>query len=134
MEGFWRAILYPPVMLSIAAVGIGVATSTLVVSRLPMLKARRGAFLAALVIASIASALFANVTQLLYDIGLSLRAIDALHLLSYLIFGFAISIAFGVLADSKTKWLLVLLVPVAFAQPILFIVTLVGWSINGFAP
>ena len=80
------------------------------------------------------TAIVPNAGQWLYDAGLSTPHFEIVEQVSYLLFGFAAVGAWVLLSPSRTRWLLVALVPVLLAQPVLWTYAFVAWSIGGFAP
>jgi hypothetical protein len=74
------------------------------------------------------------VRQHLYDFGISFPAIDVIQGASYFVLAFSIVSVRLLLERSRWRWLLSLLLAIAFVQPILQMLAYIAWSINGFAP
>lgn len=87
-----------------------------------------------LVFVAAIAAVTPNVGQVLYDVGLSPSQLDVVDAVSYLAFGFALGASWVLLGASRKRWALFALVPVSFAQPMLWAYALAVWRINGFAP
>jgi len=87
-----------------------------------------------LVSVAVVAAVIPNIGQQLYDQGFSFSVIDVLNVGSYLVFAVAVIGAWRILKDSRVKWLLLVLIPVAYCQPLLWAFAQLSWSIGGFAP
>jgi hypothetical protein len=90
--------------------------------------------LVALVMLALVVTWIPNAGQQLYDLGMSFPTIEVLQSASYFIFAFAVFGAWQFLERSWRRWLLILLVPVSFAQPLLWTWAYISWTIWGFAP
>lgn len=124
-----------PFFVPLTEAVIGGALGHYVSSRLYRGSSRsRAVPLAGLWVLGVIAALIPNVGQLLSSIGLSLAVVDLLQDASYFVFGFTMVSAWKLLAGKWQRWLLALLVPVSFAQPMLWTMTYLFWSIRGFAP
>lgn len=114
--------------------GVGAWLGLLAARVHPYLRRHGQPALLCLILAAIVSAFLPNMGQSLYDVGLSSAQTDFTIALGYLAFGFSITASWVLLLGSRTRWLLLVLVPVSFAQPALWTYALSAWSIGGFAP
>ena len=87
-----------------------------------------------LVSVAVVAAVIPNIGQQFYDQGLSFFVIDLLNAWSYLVFAGALIGAWQILKGSKAKWALLVLIPVAYFQSLLWAFAQLSWSIGGFAP
>jgi len=87
-----------------------------------------------LISGAVVAAVIPNIGQQLYDQGLSFTVIDVLNAGSYLVFAVALIGAWRILKGSRAKWLLLVLIPVAYFQPLLWAFAQLSWSIGGFGP
>jgi len=95
---------------------------------------RKYFLLALLVPVAIVTAIIPNVGQQLYERGILFPVFDQLRNGSYLVFAISLVGAWQILKNSKVKWLLLTLIPVAYFELLLWVVTLFAWSTGGFAP
>lgn len=100
----------------------------------PLLNRHAPVAVPVLVVGALVAALIPNLGQSLYDLGLSFPQIEFAQAVSYVVFGFTIVASWVVLLHSPTRWLLLALLPVSFAQPALWAYAFTVWSIYGFAP
>lgn len=114
--------------------GIGAVLGFLAARDYPLLKRHTPVWLFLLIVAAVVAAVIPNISQALYDLGLSFPQIDLLQAASYVVFGFSIAASWNLLLRSRTRWLLAALIPISFAQPFLWTYAFVSWSIYGFAP
>ena len=133
MESRWWITLVP-LALPIAAATAGGLASVFVLARFRQTSVGHGPALFALIILSVVAAWVPNAGQPLYDLGLAFRTIESLQIASYFIFAFAVFEAWHFLKRSSWRWALILLVPVSFAQPLLWTWAYIGWTTWGFAP
>ena len=87
-----------------------------------------------LVLLATATAIIPNISHQFYESGMSFPVIDQLNTRSYLVFAIALVGAWEILRDSKVKWLLLSLIPVAYFKPLLWAVASIAWSTGAFAP
>jgi hypothetical protein len=85
-------------------------------------------------ILGIVTAIVPNAGQQLYDLGISFPVIDSLTRVSYFLFGVAMVGVWRLLARRWQRWLFALLVPISFAQPLLWTWAYFVWTVWGFAP
>jgi hypothetical protein len=133
MDSHW-GVIFVPLALPVAAAAAGGVVSFFTFAKFRPTAARRGRVLLALIILSIVAAWIPNAAQQLYDFGLSFPAIEVLQAASYLVFAFALFSTWQILARSWQRWLLIILVPISFAQPLFWTWAYISWSIWGFAP
>jgi len=126
-------IVLPLVWAPVFAV-VGGAAGYMTFGRFPRSDLRARRLLLALVALAIAMATVPNVGQQLYDVGVSASWSGVLTSASYVLFAFCVTGAWLLLRESRKRWLLLVLIPVSFAQPLLWTLVLVGWTVNGFAP
>jgi hypothetical protein len=81
----------------------------------------------------VCSALIAMSGQIWYDLGLSYEAIRVAESTAFVVFAFVLVGTWTVLYPSKHRWWLLAAVPVGLAQPLLSVLAMLIWSINGFA-
>lgn len=133
MESRWWIVLAPLALPVAVAIAGGVA-SFFTLARYRRTAARRGPILAALILLSVVAAWIPNAAQQLYDLGMSFPTIEMLQAASYFIFAFAVLGVWQFLEKSWQRWPLILLVPISFAQPLLWTWAYISWTIWGFAP
>jgi hypothetical protein len=133
MESRWWIIFFP-LALPVAAAAAGTLASVFSLAKYGEISVRRRPVLVALILLSVVAAWIPNAAQQLYDLGMSFPAIEVLQTASYFIFAFAVFGGWHLLEWSWWRWLLILLVPVSFAQPLLWTWAYLSWSIWGFAP
>ena len=119
--------------LLVAAIG-GVAGFFAFSSYLRSVRQGRAFVLFVLIVLALAAAVIPNAGQQLYNLGMSFPAIDVLDGVSYFIFAFTTVGAWMFLAPSRKRWFLMALIPISFAQPMLWTIVIIGWSVRGFAP
>jgi hypothetical protein len=90
--------------------------------------------LSMLIFSAIAMAIVPNARQQFYDLGISLPAIDVLSNISYVVFAFSFVGAWMLQKITWRRWLLATLIPLSFAQPLLWTFAFFAWSTRGFAP
>src|SRR5438876_1020336 len=83
------------------------------------LRLKRGPMLWGLIVLSALSAFIPNVGQQLYILGMSLPATEIAERASYFVFGFAAVGAWQLLARRWIRAVLLLLIPICFAQPLI---------------
>ena len=124
-----------PLTLPLLALAIGGILGSLAFSGDPWsTPKRRKRHLPVLFGVSAVAAIVPNAGQWLYDAGLSTLHFEILEQVSYLTFAFAAVGAWVLLSPSRTRWLLLALVPVLLAQPVLWTYAFVAWATGGFAP
>lgn len=116
------------------AAGAGAILGLLAARGHPFLMWQGKAAVLCLVAVAVVAAVMPNIGQSLYNVGLLPSHIDVVDAVSYFAFGFAIAASWVLLVGSWTRWALIALVPVSFAQPILWAYALTVWRINGFVP
>ena len=87
-----------------------------------------------LLVVAVAAAAIPNIGQQLFDLGFAFLTIEAVDGVSYLVFGFAAAGAWALLEPSPARWGLLALLPISFAQPMLWTYAHVVWILHGFAP
>ena len=133
MESRWW-IIFLPLSLPLAAAAAGGMASYFTLARYRPTGVRRGQILLVLVGLSVAAAWIPNAGQQLYDVGMSFPAIETLQAASYFSFAFTMFGAWQFLGRSWWRWLLILLAFVSFAQPLLWTLAYIRWTVWGFAP
>jgi hypothetical protein len=133
MHNHWWVILVP-LALPVTVAVIGGAVGFITVARIRGKIAMRGPVVSALIVLAVVSAWIPNAAQRLYDWGLSFPVIEVVQTSSYFVFAFALVGAWQLLRDSRRRWLLPVLVPVSFAQPLLWTWAYFSWTVWGFAP
>jgi hypothetical protein len=122
-----------PIVLPLVAAVLGGFLGVLVFSSyLRSMQRGKAAVLFVLIFIAFAAFVIPNAGQQLYEFGMSFSAIDVLNGVSYFVFSFAIVCAWMSMRPSRSRWLLVALIPVSFAQPLLWTLVIIGWSIRGF--
>jgi hypothetical protein len=133
MHNHWWVILVPLAFPSaVAAVGGGLGVIAVAKNRGRV--AKRGPIVLAFVILAAVAAWIPNAGQQLYDLGVSFPVIDIIQTASYFAFAFALVCAWQLLHEFRRRWFLSILVPVSFAQPLLWTWAYFSWTIWGFAP
>ncbi|MBK8161577.1 MAG: hypothetical protein IPK65_00030 [Gammaproteobacteria bacterium] len=125
--------LYPLFLPVIAAV-VGGFIAYVAFSRLGEHRVGGRGVVPALIVSALASSALPNIEQILYDSGLSMVVIEGVSRLSYAVFGFCVVGAWLFLKQSRKRWLLMTLIPISFAQPLLWTFAFLVWSVKGFAP
>ena len=133
METRWW-IIFLPLALPVTAAAAGGVASLFTLAKHSRTIVRRGPIMMALIAVSILAAWIPNAGQQLYDLGISFPTIEVLQAASYFVFAFGIFSAWQFLERSWRRYLLILLVPVSFAQPLLWTWAYISWTIWGFAP
>jgi hypothetical protein len=87
-----------------------------------------------LLFVSVLVAWIPNAGQTLYDLGLPLTTFEWVQLASYFVFAFSVFGAWRLLRKKWQRGLLMALVPVSFAQPLLWTWAYISWTVWGFAP
>lgn len=124
-----RHFVVVPIVVALVALG-----TTLAVRRCANILRSWGSLTRSLVVVAFITAAIPLLRQVLYDVGLSMRWIYATEATALYGFVFAFSALWQLLADGLRRWLLVILVPIAFSDWIMETFALLVWSIRGFAP
>jgi hypothetical protein len=133
LESPWWVILIPLELPLAAAVAGTLAGSFTAIRYLRARHASNPVLLVLVVLASVA-AIIPNAGQWLFDLGISFPWIGIWERASYFVLAFAVTWAWRLLGRSWKRWLLMIFLPVAFAQPMLTTFAYICWSIKGFAP
>jgi len=88
----------------------------------------------ALVVIALIAAAIPLLDQILYDLGLSMRWIHRVEAAALYLFVFAFSALWQLTAGGWWRWLLMVLVPIAFYSWLVEAFALLAWSVRGFAP
>jgi hypothetical protein len=127
-------IILQPLAGPIAVAAVGAFASHLAFAKHRPEPAPSRALVASLLAASILAAWIPNAGQTLYELGLPLPIFEWVQLASYFLFAFSIFGAWRLLRQKWQRCLLIALVPVSFAQPFLWTLAYVSWTVRGFAP
>jgi hypothetical protein len=133
MDLCWLVVLHPLALPSTMAL-VGGLANRIAFRRYRASAAKSGAVAVGLTTVAIFAAWIPSAGQVLFDAGMSFPAIDVLQTLSYFVFAFAVAGAWRLFRKSWQRALLALLIPVSFAQPLLWTWAYISWSIWGFAP
>jgi hypothetical protein len=131
---YLKVMVLFPLFIPVAVAGTGGAAGFLAISKYRQANLNFRPILLTLILLAMASALIPNIGQQLYDLGLSFPFIDVINGVSYFIFAFATIGAWRLLQSSWSRWLLIILLPISFAQPIMSTFAHICWSVGGFAP
>jgi len=131
---YLKAIVLFPLTIPVVAACAGGAAGFLAISKYRQANLNFRPILLMLAMLAVASAIIPNVGQQLYDMGLSFPIIDVMNGVSYFVFAFATIGAWRLLKSSWMRWLLIILFPISFAQPIMWTFAHICWSVRGFAP
>ena len=124
-----------PVALSLIASALGGFSGFFIYSSyLRSIKQGKAAVLFVLIFLALAAAVIPNIGQILYELGMSFPSIDVLDGVSYFVFSFSLVCAWMFLQPSRSRWILMALIPISFAQPLLWTLVIIGWRVEGFAP
>lgn len=115
----------------VAAVAFG---TTLAVRRYANMFRSRGPLARALVVTALITAAIPLLAQIFYDLGVSMGWIYGLEAAALYVFVFAFSVLWQLTAGGWRRWLLAVLVPIAFSNWLIETFTLLVWSVRGFAP
>src|SRR4051812_35187723 len=121
------------ILLVLAAALFGSVAAYAAVNRLGGSRYRSRAVIATLVVASALATAGTNSSQVLLDLGLAFTAVDVIEAASYFVFGFTITAAWALLKPSRLRWMLLLLIPIAFADPLHWGYRLLSWAIRRLA-
>jgi hypothetical protein len=124
-----RHFVVVPVVIAVVALGTTIATR-----RYANIFRSRGWLAGALVVVALITAAIPLLGQALYDLGLSMRWIYGLEAAALYVFVLAFSALWQLTAGGWWRWLLVVLVPIAFSNWLVKTFALLAWSIRGFAP
>lgn len=109
-----------------------VLITTLLFSRYSGARAGRGRLLWGLIPLAVLTALVPNAGQRMYDLGFSTPVIDRLEMAGLYLFVFTFTGAWTLIGRDRRRWLLIVLVPVAFFEWLKGTWTFLVWSIWGF--
>jgi hypothetical protein len=124
-----------PLVVPLIPAVIGGLVGHVLLSSLPMTGQWRRPVVLAVSILGVAAALIPNAGQQLYDVGISFDAVAVLDGVSYALLGGAVVGLWSLLVKRWQRWLYAaIVVPTAFAQPLLWMFAYTAWTIWGFAP
>lgn len=95
---------------------------------------KRVSVLVVLVVVTLATTPIPYMGQQFYEAGFSTGASFIIEGVGYFAFAFATVGAWMFLAPSRTRWLLLVLVPVLLAHPLILAITGINWAIYGYHP
>jgi hypothetical protein len=130
----WLMIL-EPLAVPLVMAGLGAfAARWMFGRRSDWLERQRSSLLPAMILAAIISAWIPNGGQFLYERGLPLPTFEYVQAASYFPFAFALFAIWHLVAKHWQRGLASLLIPVSFAQPLLWTWAYFSWTVWGFAP
>jgi hypothetical protein len=126
--------IFLPLLVPILAVAVAVPTAVFLFPADRRATRWRGSSLWPMILLALVAAFVPNSGQRLYDLGMSFTVIDFLENASYFVFVLALTSAWMLLGSGWRRWALLVLVPLAFFNPLRWTWAFFLWSVYGFAP
>lgn len=127
--------IFVPLAVPFAMAGVGAIIAMWAVrTHREWIKGHRRSVLYVMVGTAIVAAWIPNAGQFLYESGLPLPTFEYVQAASYVPFAFALLAIWKLVAKNWQRGVSALLIPVSFAQPLLWTWAYFSWTVWGFAP